>query len=220
MAPLSLPGRVRATIDIDLCFPCQGIWFDSFESLQLAPEGIIELFRLLGSHRDDPRRPRAPTVSCPRCAQVLLETRDLVKSGRFIYHRCPGGHGRFVGFAQFMIEKGFVRELNDVEIARLKAQIGVVRCASCGAPVDIRQDAVCGHCGSPLAILDPAAVDKALANYGQAAGKRAFADATGLVDVILSQERERARSSLPEAGVAANIVAAGVDLVWSFLLGG
>ena len=36
-------------VTFDLCFPCQGIWFDEFESVQLTPGGIIELFKLINA---------------------------------------------------------------------------------------------------------------------------------------------------------------------------
>ena len=47
----------------------------------------------------------------------------------------------------------------------LAARIGTVHCSSCGAPVDIRADDSCPHCSSPITILDPEAVEKALADY-------------------------------------------------------
>ena len=31
---------------IDLCFDCRAIWFDRWESLSLAPEAVLDLFKL------------------------------------------------------------------------------------------------------------------------------------------------------------------------------
>src|SRR5262249_19009719 len=35
----------RGQVRVDLCFRCQGIWFDHLESVQLAPAAVVELFR-------------------------------------------------------------------------------------------------------------------------------------------------------------------------------
>lgn len=212
-------ARVRGEVELDLCFACQGIWFDDFESLQIAPGGIIELFRLIHAHRDDLRQLLADVLRCPRCDERLLHAMDRVKSGPFNYHRCLQQHGRFTSFAQFMIEKGFVRQLSGAEVDELKARIDVVRCASCGAPVDIRKDNVCGHCRSPIAILDPDAVEQALATYHQAKVKRTTRNPEALADAILLTERQRGeRRSVLERDIGdlvGDLVVAGVEIVWS-----
>ena len=59
--------HLHGEIALDICFACQGIWFDDFESVQLAPAGVLELFRLLHEHHDDPRQPWRDTLQCPRC---------------------------------------------------------------------------------------------------------------------------------------------------------
>ena len=38
MSHLKLPRRDTGFVELDLCFPCQGIWFDEFESYQISPE--------------------------------------------------------------------------------------------------------------------------------------------------------------------------------------
>lgn len=191
MTSLGLAARLAGAVEIDLCFSCQGIWFDGSESTQISPGGIVELFKLIHDHRDHQRHPLGADLRCPRCEGRLVGSLDIVKSGRFNYHRCSNGHGRFVAFAQFMIEKGFVRQLNGAEIIALKARIGVVHCTSCGAPVDIRKDSACTYCQSPIAILDSQAVEKALASYHQAEVKRTTLDPEALADAILAAERER-----------------------------
>ena len=116
MTRLELPQRYLGTVVLDLCFPCQGIWFDPFESEQISPGGIIDLFKLIHAHRDDPRQAHSSVLHCPRCQDKLMAGLDLVRSSRFTYHRCLQNHGRFTAFAQFMIEKGFVRQLAPAEI--------------------------------------------------------------------------------------------------------
>ena len=143
---------------LDMCFSCQGIWFDEFESVQITPGGIVELFKLLHAHHDDQRTPLRDPLKCPRCSEKLLHGLDVAKhGGKFNYHRCLQKHGRFTTFAQFMIEKGFVRQLNPAEIDELSAKVGIIRCMGCGAPVDIRKDHACSHCRAPITILDPSA---------------------------------------------------------------
>lgn len=224
MTRLSLPAKLHGTVELDLCFPCQGIWFDGFESHQIAPGGVIELFKLIHAHREDHRLPLAGALHCPRCEEKLLASGDVVKSGRFTYHRCPQNEGRFTVFGQFMIEKGFVCQLTPLEITSLAARVQVVHCSGCGAPVDIRHDAACTHCRAPIAILDPAAVEQALASFQQAEVKRTTVDVDAVADALLANERSKQRyrrdtrrdvgSVGPDLG---DLVSAGVDLALTFL---
>lgn len=210
---------------LDLCFHCHGIWFDEYESAQITPGGIIELFKLLHEHHDDQRLPLREPLSCPRCAERLLHGLDVAKhGGRFNYHRCLQKHGRFTTFAQFMIEKGFVRQLNPVEIDQLSAKVGIIRCMGCGAPVDIRRDHACSHCRAPIAILDPAAVDQALARFQSAEVKRSTVDVDALGDAIVMRERERSRQQRERQQPdniavidAVDLLSAGVEFVWTLI---
>lgn len=212
--------KITGEVELDLCFACQGIWFDEYESLQLAPSGVIGLFKLIHDHRDDQRLPLADPLRCPRCKEQLIHSQDRVKSGLFNYLRCVQHHGRFITFAQFMIEKGFVRQLTGAEIDALKPHIGVVRCTGCGAPVDIRKDGACPHCRAPLAILDAQAVEEALAGYQEAAMKQmARTDPALLADAILFSERERNQRQRERGhGLDADIgdlLMDGVAMLWS-----
>ncbi|MDP2793805.1 MAG: zf-TFIIB domain-containing protein [Sulfurisoma sp.] len=221
MTPLSLPGKLHGTVELDLCFSCQGIWFDQWESHQIAPGGIVELFKLIHEHRDDLRMPLADPLRCPRCDEKLPRGLDVTKSGKFAYHRCLQGHGRFTVFAQFMIEKGFVRQLSPLEIKALAARIQVVHCTGCGAPVDIRKDAACTHCRAPIAILDPAAVEQALATYHHAEVKRTERDPNALAEAILMTERQRSQrqreTTNPLERPVGDLVVSGVEIVWGML---
>lgn len=214
--------QTHGEVELDLCFSCHGIWFDDFESVQITPGGIIELFKLIHEHRDDQRLPLRDVLNCPRCNEKLLLGLDLAKAGgRFNYHRCLQKHGRFTTFAQFMIEKGFIRQLTAAEISELSVRIGVVHCTGCGAPVDIRRDHACGHCRSPIAILDPAAVEQALARYQQAEVKRQTPDMEALGDAIVMREkelsrrqRERKTPSLESMDVG-DLIVSGVEMLWN-----
>jgi len=197
MTRMELPKRNFGTLALDLCFPCQGIWFDAYESEQISPGGIIDLFKRIHEHRDDLRQPHASTLHCPRCRDALIAGLDVVRSGRFTYYRCLQNHGRFTTFAQFMIEKGFVRQLAPAEIKALAARIGTIHCTGCGSPVDIRTESVCSHCASPISILDPEAVEKALASYENQARQITHRDPEKLADAVLAIERQRSRADIP-----------------------
>lgn len=217
MLQATLPGKLHRPIVLDLCFACQGIWFDKWESYQIAPEGIVELFRTLHEHRDDPRHPLSDWLCCPRCDEKLIKGLDVVKSGRFTYHRCPQEHGRFTIFGQFMIEKGFVRQLSQNEINTLAARIGTVNCTGCGAPVDIRTESACTHCRAPIAILDPNAVQQALENYADTQRRR-IDDPLVLAETILTAERmesDRRRKTLDVLSrPLGDLVIAGAEVIW------
>ena len=211
--------KLVGEVELDLCFSCQGIWFDEHESLQLSPAGVIELFRLIHEHRDHQRLPLADPLRCPRCREGLIPSQDRVKSGLFTYLRCGQHHGRFITFAQFMIEKGFVRQATGAELAQLKLHIGVVHCAGCGAPVDIRMDSACSHCRAPIAILDTQAVEVALAGYQQAATKLAAPPNPALLaEAILCRERERSRRQRERGNELdadiGDLLLAGIATVW------
>lgn len=193
MTRVQLPRRDSGMVDLDLCFACQGIWFDEFESYQISPGGVIDLFKLIHAHHDDIRQPQAPRLHCPRCKETLLPVQDIAKSGRFTYQRCLQRHGRFVVFAQFMIEKGFVRQLAPMEIKELAARVGTIRCSGCGAPLDIRTDSVCPHCAAPIAILDEQAVEEALSAYQSKENQNQSTrrNPEAMADALLAVERQR-----------------------------
>ncbi|MGE5385783.1 MAG: zf-TFIIB domain-containing protein [Betaproteobacteria bacterium] len=228
MQTFSCKRKLEGELTLDLCFACQGIWFDEFESLQMAPAGVLELFKLIHAHHDDPRQPWHDVLDCPRCRERMLQGFDLSKNGRFSYHRCLQGHGRFTAFSAFMTEKGFVRQLNGAEIAALAQKIQIIRCSGCGAPVDIRTETVCGHCRAPIAILDPQAVEKALSGLNQAAAREERVDPEAFADALLANERlksklQRERAQASSIGVdvvdfdIADLVTGGIGLLVGLL---
>jgi Zn-finger nucleic acid-binding protein/uncharacterized Zn finger protein (UPF0148 family) len=154
--------NVVGQVALDICYPCNAIWFDPMESTQLTPGSIIELFRQIHQHRNDGRRLFSEKSSCPVCTRTLQLVNDLERSVRFSYYRCPEGHGRLTSFFQFLREKQFVRSLTAVELSGLKAKVVQIRCSSCGAPIDLQKDTACPYCRSPVSVLDPDAVDKML----------------------------------------------------------
>jgi len=188
MQRLAFDRRPEGRVEIDLCFTCRGIWFDPYESTQLAPGAVLELFGMIHAQAGDPR-PMGERLPCPRCERALSLTHDMQRSTRITYYRCTSGDGRFTTFYQFLREKQFVRELTPAEVLRLKAQLAQVKCSSCGAPIDLARDAECPYCHMPLAILDADAVRKTLTELSAAEEARHRVDPTAQMQARLEGER-------------------------------
>ena len=71
-------------LGIDLCFACQGLWFDPQDNTRLAPAAVRALFELLHEHRHDARHPIPERLKCPRCAQALSRGYDVAQGGRYV----------------------------------------------------------------------------------------------------------------------------------------
>jgi hypothetical protein len=194
-------------VDLDICFACQAIWFDHYESSQLTPGATIELFRRIHALSPDRARPVPEHARCPICRKGLLLTHDIQRTNRFMYHRCPDWHGRFVTFFHFLREKQFVRSLSNAEIERLKVTVKQVRCSSCGAPVAIERDAACSHCRAPLSILDANAVGRTLAELGEKERRGRQPQPAAMMDAFIEGRRASVRID------RAAPVDEGVDLV-------
>ena len=195
MTKRALPNHDAGQVCLDLCYPCHAIWFDRNESVQLAPRAVIELFRDIHARQGEPRRALPERFGCPRCRAPLALTHDLTKAGRFSYWRCPDEHGRLTPFFQFLREKQFVRSLTPAELGRVRAELKIVRCSSCGAPIDLQRDTACGFCKAPLAILDADAVEKALREWSQAEKRRPALNRASVAQAVFDMRAARSRAN-------------------------
>ena len=154
MKELALDGQLGTKVKLDLCLSCQAFWFDGYESLKLTPASVLKLFRLIGEQ--PPSKPVALSdrAMCPRCQMRLIPTKDMQRSTRFEYQRCPARHGRLTSFFNFLREKDFIRPLTPEQIEDLRRNVQNVNCANCGASIDLAAGTACAHCGSPLSMLD------------------------------------------------------------------
>lgn len=212
----ALPAQYGGEVEIDFCFACHGLWFDEMENLKLAPQAIATMFKEMHRHHDAPRTPLAARLRCVECHSGLVQGFDLVKSGRYITHRCPSRHGRFSSFSSFMIEKGFVRQLTRPEIADIAKKVGSIHCSACGAPVDLRKEDACSHCRSALSLLDPQAVEKALQTYAHAPARPSWGSPSDVADAVVAMEKERSRAQREDPRLAfttQNTGVLGVDLL-------
>jgi hypothetical protein len=201
-------------LTIDVCHHCQCLWFDDQEFLQMTPGATLQLVASVAEDRSLTRQPWASPPRCPRCSRALAETHDLQRNTRFSYYRCPDGHGRFITYYQFLRAKNFVRPLSDEEVRELRARIQQINCANCGAPVDVERNAVCGHCRSPLAIIDPDQVRKTIQDLKTAAEEKTGVDAT--LPLSLAMERLRAERVFADSPGSTRRPAA-VDLLFGDL---
>lgn len=217
MTTQSFARNLGGQVALDLCFDCQAIWFDHNESTQLAPGGIIRLFKFLHEHRNVPHRPLAELLACPRCATRLVYTHDFARSNAISYYRCEFCHGRLTTFLQFLREKQFVRSLTPPEIASLRAQVQQIRCSGCGAAIDIDRDSACPYCRAPVSMLDPDAVDKALKSLSTAEQTRTHIDPARLADALTQAEHARLAQRSVQTGLGADLVALGIGAVMALL---
>jgi hypothetical protein len=154
MQPQTVAGHMGRAIEIELCDPCQSIWFDARENLQLTPGATLSLFRLIGEHVSKPSLQDGDIAKCPRCKAQLRRTQDMQRTTRFEYFRCPNNHGRLTTFFDFLKEKDFIRPLTPQQIAELRKNVQIINCSNCGGPIDLATTSACAHCGSPLSMLD------------------------------------------------------------------
>ena len=198
----------HGTVRVELCFTCAGIWFDHLASVELAPAAVIELFKEIQSHRDDPRQPVANQLTCPRCNGALVLSFDLSKAGRFSYFRCSHGDGRFTPFFQFLREKQFVRSLTAAELQRVRSQVRQISCSQCGAPVDLEHSSECRYCHAPVSFLDPGAVEKAVQMWSEAENRRrAGPTPEALGDALLRMQLPHQQSASPGLQLASHLLA-------------
>ncbi len=185
METLDFERRQSGRVELDLCFACQVIWFDGFESLQLTPGAVLEVFKVINDRRPDTRRPLPELLPCPRCRARLALTHDLQHATHFTYFRCEFGHGHLAPFFQFLLEKNFVRPVTGAELADLKAKVRTVQCSNCGAPLDLEHDSACRYCGSPISILDPEQVAKTVNELSAALARQGTVDVDQLAAALL-----------------------------------
>ena len=196
MTAMRLEARLGVPVDIDVCAPCQVIWFDRKESLQLGPGATLTLFRTIGEKAGASRAPLGDALDCPRCGRRLKLSHDRQRNTAFQYRRCESGHGRLITFFDFLREKDFLRPLSREQVEELKRNVQTVGCSNCGAPIDLGRGSACPHCGSPLSMLDLKQAGALVAQLQKAA------DPNRLVDPTLPLQVLKARRDVEQAFAA------------------
>lgn len=194
MRAYRLAGHLGRDLDIDICTPCQSIWFDEQESLQLTPGAILTVFRAIGENVTRPELRDGDVVHCPRCHAQLRRTQDLQHNTHFEYLRCPNKHGRLIAFFDFLKEKDFIKPMMPEQIAELRKYIQTVNCSNCGAPVDLSLHSACSHCGTPLSMLDIAQAEHLVAQL-HAAHDRQKQPVDSDLPIALARARQEAEAA-------------------------
>jgi hypothetical protein len=172
MTDWTLDGRLGTTITVDVCAPCQSFWFDQHTSLQLSPGSTLKLMKFIGEHSSTAKPALSDVLRCPRCGDQLSLAHDLVRNMRFNYWTCANGHGKFIGFFDFLKEKNFIHALSAQEIQQLKQNVQTVNCCNCGASIDLQHNSACPYCHSPISMLDMKQQSQMLAQLQDAAAPR------------------------------------------------
>lgn len=193
MISLNSTSKHGSALYIDICPTCMLLWFDKGEAPALSSESTLMIYSDIISRSNDPKTPPNLSMSCPSCAIPLAQINDFSKAGRFVYMRCDSCLGRAIFFTQFLIEKSFIRQLNNSEILKVSAKIGRISCAGCGSSIDIKTQQVCPRCKTPISILDEQAAKNAVRFYLDATKKNqellSNAPTIAAAEIILSKER-------------------------------
>jgi DNA-directed RNA polymerase subunit RPC12/RpoP len=213
MAIHRLERKPTGVTTIDVCAGCRALWFDGYESLQLTPGATLALLKAIRDAEGEPKHAQPAGLACPRCSGALALTRDLQRSTRFSYFRCERGHGRYTPFAQFLLEKSFVRPLPPAEIERLRRTVGTVRCSGCGAAIDLAADTACRYCRAPVAVLDPDALSRTVDALTAAEARRHEIDPAALAEGLLAAERlNRTLADDTRPAQAADAILAAIEM--------
>lgn len=199
MTALTLDGHHGRPVAIDICHACQAFWFDGYESLQLAPASVLKLFREIGDRATEHVTALSEVSACPRCKLRLMPAHDQQRSTKFEYRRCPQRHGRLISFFNFLREKDFIRPLSGEQLEALRRNVQTVNCSNCGAPVNLATGTACGHCGSPLSMVDMHQAEALIAKLKETANA-----ASQGVDPALPLALSRARLEVSTAFAAFN----------------
>ncbi len=194
MAVEALPGHYGRDLELDLCTHCNVIWFDELEHVQLSGPATLKLVRDMHSRHDFDAVVELVSASCPRCDARLRSRSDRQRGVEFSSHVCVHGHGHFLSFYDFLKSKDMLRPLRGAKLKELREQVGCVGCTRCGAAVDLHTEVACTHCESPLMLLDPTALQDAVAAiHAEEQRKEAISPEEAAIDAALARARtERA----------------------------
>lgn len=154
MQHLVLAAHMGRTVQVDHCRGCRLVWFDSLESVNLAPLGWVALLRelQLGSGLALPDATHT-TLGCPHCHGSFKTVQNRTRYGAFAALECPRGHGHLHTHTGVLAERGLARLLLPAERDALLRGRTQLACVNCGAPAD-GQATACAYCASPIVVID------------------------------------------------------------------
>lgn len=164
MRKLGLAAHYNRQVEIDVCEPCSLIWFDDTESARLAGPGLADLVRVIHHAMQNPRplQPLPLKLPCPICSNSLRRVSNISRFGRTSQLQCPEKDGAYQSFTQFLAEKGYFRAYTWGDIKQLTAAGKDVQCFGCGATLEPKPQSECSYCQSPVGMIDPARLARAI----------------------------------------------------------
>lgn len=178
--PLSVEhfeGHYGARVELDLCHPCELIWFDKLENIRLSASGVLTLMRAMSQGLDGARPVLPEALGCPRCEAVLRTEPRRKGPATWQVRACPEGHGQLVRYLDYLTERDCVKPLSGSRLEELRQHVQQVRCSGCGASVSLTgPEAACTHCGAALSVLDAAATAEALSRLQEEQERRSEPD--------------------------------------------
>lgn len=114
----TLEQVVYATIEVDRCTDCQGIWFDSLEAENLKNIKGSEAIDI-GDPQIGRKLNQTRKIKCPKCNINLKKMVYLHQSHTF-YEKCPDCHGIWFDAGEFKTFKQSIeaQELDEIEFIK------------------------------------------------------------------------------------------------------
>jgi hypothetical protein len=117
-------------------------------------------------------------------------------------------------------EKNFIRQVSPADLDKLKKLVRIIRCSSCGAPVDLATQTACAYCRAPITVLDPEAVARTLRELDAAAARRAAISApdiaaTSIVAGALFEQAMAREQARDDRVTGIDLVSVGLGLLAS-----
>lgn len=119
-----LGKKIIESIEVDVCFVCEGIWFDAKELEEVVKKDSRD-FQFLDVGREEfdgkeaaefKKNLDAKTGKCPRCSDgTALASREYKSKHRINVDVCPKGHGVW-------LDGGEIKELRNRGLVSLKDQ--------------------------------------------------------------------------------------------------
>lgn len=95
----TLSEVVYASITVDRCTDCQGIWFDSLEAQELKEIKGSESIDV-GDPQTGQKFNQTREINCPKCQTKMTKMVDL-KQAHIFYEKCPVCYGMWFDAGEF-----------------------------------------------------------------------------------------------------------------------
>lgn len=161
MRAMQLAGHYGREVELDICEHCDLVWFDGQETARIAGPGLVDLIAEMAHAHECAHVALRDDIRCVRCNGGVVLVWNQSRFGRSSQLQCRERHGAYQSFAQFLQEKGLVREMSRVDRARLLEKNGRLHCVNCGGDIAAAHE-TCTWCRSVPSLFDVARLARAL----------------------------------------------------------